>query len=111
MHSDDIEALVRPLVTGNIDNDNPGVRILALGGYETLSYPEFVRRIASGIGVDAKLVRIPSWLIETGIWITHRLDRLRPVTPAMVARQRMDLVVDDTGARGRLDWNPRPFRP
>ena len=67
MHSEDIDAPVCRLVAGNIDNDNPGVRTWALGGDETLSYPEFVRRIASGFVVDAKLVRIPSWLIEPGI--------------------------------------------
>jgi len=30
---------------------------------------------------------------------------------AIVARQRMDLLVDDTSAREGLGWHPRPFRP
>ena len=70
-----------------------------------------MRRIASGAGIDARLVRTPAWLIAPALRIARRLGRLPGVTPAMVARQRMDLVVDDTDARERLGWNPRPFRP
>src|SRR6056297_2445155 len=87
------------------------VETFALGGGETLRSPDFMRRIASGAGVDARLLRLPAWLIVPVLRVAHRLGRFRSVTPAMVARQRMDLVVDDTAARQRLGWNPRPFRP
>jgi len=111
VHAGDIAALVRRLIADNFAEDDPAVRTLALGGGETLGYPEFVRRIASGVGIDARLVRIPARLIAPVLRIAHRLGRFRSVTPAMVARQRMDLVVDDSDAREQLGWNPRPFRP
>lgn len=111
VHADDLAALVTQLVARSRPDDESSVETLALGGGETLRYPEFVRRIASSMGVDAKLVRTPAWLIAPVLGLAHRVGRLRGVTPAMVARQRMDLVVDDTAAREQLGWNPRPFRP
>jgi len=111
VHAGDLAALVTQLVARSRPDDESSVETLALGGGETLRYPEFVRRIASAAGVDAKLVRTPAWLIAPVLGLAHRLGRFRGVTPAMVARQRMDLVVDDTAARDQLGWNPRPFRP
>ena len=111
VHAGDLAALVTQLVARSRPDDESSVETLALGGGETLRYPEFVRRIASAAGVDAKLVRTPAWLIAPVLRLAHCLGRFRGVTPAMVARQRMDLVVDDTAARDQLGWNPRPFRP
>lgn len=111
VHADDLAALIRRLVAGAGSEDGPSTETIALGGGETLRYPEFVRRIASGIGRDLKLIRLPAWLIAPVLRIAHRLGRFEAVTPTMVARQRMDLVVDDTAAREQLGWNPRPFRP
>ena len=109
VHAVDLAVLVRQLVAGAEAGST--VETFALGGGETLRYPDFMRRIASGAGVDARLLRLPAWLIVPVLRVAHRLGRFRSVTPAMVARQRMDLVVDDTAARQRLGWNPRPFRP
>jgi len=111
VHADDLAALVRQLAAGSGSERGSPVETLSLGGGETLQYPEFVRRIASGAGIDATLVRMPAWLIASALRIAHRLGRFRSVTPVMIARQRMDLVVDDTRAREQLGWNPRPFRP
>lgn len=111
VHSADLAVLVRRLVAGGRADTGSAVETFALGGGETLRYPDFVRRIASSVGVDARLVRLPAWLIAPVLRVAHRLGRSRSVTPAMVARQRMDMVVDDTAARASLDWKPRPFRP
>ena len=117
VHADDLAEQVRKLLAQTpstaSDDEIAGTTIetFALGGCETLRYPDFVRRIASSAGVDANLVRLPGWLIAPVLRIAHRLGHFRSITPAMVARQRMDLVVDDTAARKRMGWNPRPFRP
>lgn len=107
VHVDDLAALVRQLATRN----EPGCETFELGGGETLAYPEFVRRIGASAGVNPTLVRIPAWAIAPVLRAANRLGKFRSVTPEMVARQRMDLVVDDTRAREQLGWNPRPFRP
>ena len=119
VHAHDLAAMFRSMAAGPGLTADGGteaasatrVRTVALGGGETLRYPEFVRRIASAAGADPTLVPIPAWLIAAVLRLTHRLGRFRSITPAMVYRQRMDLVVDDTVAREQLGWNPRPFRP
>lgn len=107
VHADDLAALVKQLAARN----EAGSETFDLGGGETLAYPEFVRRIGASMGVNPTLVRTPAWAITPLLRASHRLGRFRAVTPEMVARQRMDLVVDDTKAREQLGWNPRPFRP
>lgn len=121
VHAEDLAAMVRSMAVGPDSGlpadggteavDGTCVRTVALGGGETLRYPEFVRRIASAAGADPTLVPIPAGLITPVLRLAHGLGRFRSITPAMVARQRMDLVVDDTFAREHLGWNPRPFRP
>lgn len=49
--------------------------------------------------------------MNLGIRSAHLAGRLTDIKPAMIRRQAMDLVVDDTPAREQLGWNPRPFRP
>ncbi|MDT8438210.1 MAG: NAD-dependent dehydratase [Wenzhouxiangellaceae bacterium] len=83
---------------------------LELGGGETLGYRDFLRRIAASEGRDPRLIHIPAGLIGIGLRAAHALGRLKALQPAMVARQRMDLVVDDRAARA-LGWNPGAFRP
>ncbi|MEX2497795.1 MAG: hypothetical protein WD397_02825 [Wenzhouxiangellaceae bacterium] len=107
VHADDLADLIRILVARH----QPGCETFDLGGGETLPYPEFVRRVGASAGVNPTLLRIPARVITPLLRLAHRLGRFQSITPAMVARQRMDLVVDDTKARAQLGWNPRPFRP
>jgi len=107
VHAGDLAALMTRLAGAG--DESAG--IYELGGGETLSYPNFVRRIASAHGRDARIVRVPAPLLISLVRAARALGRLESVTPAMVGRQRMDLVVDDTPARERLGWDPRPFRP
>ena len=107
VHAGDIASLMVDLVA----RGEAGAGTYEIGGGETLAYPGFVRRVASAHGVDVHVVRVPAWITAPALRAAHALGLLRSVTPAMVARQRMDLVVDDTDAREKLGWNPRPFRP
>lgn len=107
VHAEDLaEAMLRAAA-----RDESGTETYELGGGETLAYPDFVRRIASGIGRDVRILRLPAALVGPALRLAHACGRLSAITPAMVARQRMDLVVDDAAARRELGWNPRPFRP
>lgn len=107
VHADDLAGLMKSLAA----TDQPGRRILALGGGETLPYSTLVRRIGASMGIDVRVYRIPSWVIKPALRMAHGVGRFTTVGPAMISRQRMDLVVDDTEAREQLGWNPRPFRP
>lgn len=73
-----------------------------LGGGEILGYRELVRRVARAAGVEPRLVPVPAFLLKLALALAHGLGRLKAVRPAMIERQAMDLLVDDTEARRRL---------
>lgn len=107
VHADDLAGLM--LAAAAREPAEP--QTYEVGGGETLRYPEFIRRIASSVGRDVRVVHLPAVALLPLLRLARATGRLASVTPAMVARQRMDLVVDDAPARGDLGWNPRPFRP
>lgn len=107
VHADDLARLtVECLIAGA---DSAGTWLLA--GGEALTYPEMVRRIAAAEGRSVRLLRLPAWLMKHAVRVAHLTGRLGDISPAMIDRQAMDLVVDDMPAREQLGWNPRPFRP
>jgi nucleoside-diphosphate-sugar epimerase len=107
VHADDLARLaVECVISGSRSAGN-----WLLAGGETLAYSDMIRRVAGSQGRSVRLLRAPVWLLKTGVRAAHRFGRLRDIKPAMVERQTMDLVVDDTPAREHLGWNPRAFRP
>jgi len=107
VHADDLARLaVECLIRGE---RSAGTWLL--GGGETLAYPDLVRRVAAARGRAVRIVRLPAFLLAAAVRAAHLFGQVRDITPAMIARQRIDLVVDDTPARERLGWDPRPFRP
>lgn len=107
VHADDLARLaVESAIAGP---KSAGTWLLA--GGETLTYPDLLRRVAASSGRNIRLLRLPAWLMNLGIRGAHLAGRMTDITPAMIRRQAMDLVVDDTPAREQLGWNPRPFRP
>jgi len=107
VHADDLAQLIkRCLVMGE-----RAAGTWLVGGGETLDYPSMLRRIISARGQTPRLVRVPVWLMRLLLGLAHATGRLADVRSVMLVRQGMDLVVDDSPARERLDWQPRPFRP
>jgi nucleoside-diphosphate-sugar epimerase len=107
VHADDIARLAVECVISGARSE--GTWLIA--GGETLAYPDMIRRIAAAAGRQPRLVRVPAWTMKLALRAARLLGRLDDIAPAMIDRQRMDLVVDDTPAREQLGWNPRPFRP
>lgn len=107
VHADD---LARVMITA-LERDAAAAGVFELGGGETLDYPGMLRRIGNASGRRVRVVRVPLWLMKTALGIAHALGCLSDIRPVMLARQRIDLVVDDTPAREVLDWDPRPFEP
>jgi len=107
VHADDLARLaVECVISGP---HSAGTWLLA--GGETLAYPDMIRRVAAAEGRSVRLLRMPAWLMKFGVRAGHLGGRLHDLNPAMIERQAMDLVVDDTPAREQLGWNPRQFRP
>lgn len=107
VHVDDLARLAVQCVISGPSSEGSWL----LGGAETLTYPELLRRAAASQGRPVRLLRLPAWLMKTLLRGAHLAGRMRDIRPVMIDRQCMDLVVDDTPARERLAWNPRPFRP
>ncbi|WP_376697033.1 SDR family oxidoreductase [Wenzhouxiangella sp. EGI_FJ10305] len=107
VHADDLARLaVECVISGP---KSAGSWLLA--GGESLAYPDMLRRQAASEGRSVRLLRLPAWFMKLGTRAAHVVGRLRGIRPAMIERQAMDLVVDDTPARESLGWNPRPYRP
>lgn len=107
VHADDLARLaVECVISGP---KSAGTWLLA--GGETLTYPDMLSRVAASEGRNIRLLRLPASIMKAGIRAAHLTGRLKDITPAMIERQAMDLVVDDTPAREQLGWDPRPFRP
>jgi hypothetical protein len=70
-----------------------------------------LKRVAAAEGRHIRLLRLPAWLMKPAVRAAHLTGRMTDIKPAMIERQGMDLVVDDTPAREQLGWDPRPFRP
>lgn len=107
VHADD---LARVIVT-SLERGPAAAGTFDLGGGETLDYPSLLRRIAINSGRATRIVRVPVWILKTALALAHSIGRLRDIRPVMLERQRIDMTVDDTPARAKLDWNPRPFQP
>jgi nucleoside-diphosphate-sugar epimerase len=82
-----------------------------VGGGEVLDYASMLGRIAIARGRMPRLLRLPLWTLRLALGLAHATGRLLDVTPVMLERQRVDLLVDDAPAREMLGWNPRAFRP
>jgi len=107
VHADDLARLaVECVISGP-----RSAGIWLLGGGETLDYPDMIRRVAAAEGRSIRLLQLPTWLMKPAVRAAHLAGRMTDIKPAMIERQAMDLVVDDTPAREQLGWNPRPFRP
>lgn len=107
VHADDLARLIFDCLIAGPASEGDWL----IGGGETLSYPDMIARVASAAGHRAKVARVPMWLMKSALAGAHLLGRLKDINAAMIERQAMDLVVDDTPAREQLGWNPRPFRP
>ena len=83
----------------------------ALCGGSTLSYRAMVEAIFRGLDRPVRILSLPAWLLSALCRCTGFLPGLAGVTPAMVGRQAVDLVFDDSPARESLGFAPRPFAP
>lgn len=105
VHAEDLAALMfRALCQGTTGTFD-------VGGGEVLAYRDMVRRVCRARGRDVRLVPVPAWLLRFTLRLARACGRMQSVRPVMIDRQSADLLVDDSAARGELDWQPRPFRP
>jgi nucleoside-diphosphate-sugar epimerase len=86
-------------------------RSLVLAGGSTLSYAEMVNSIFDALQKPARLARMPEWILVPLVNALAKTGFASGLNSAMVKRQLIDLVFDDSEARQLLNYNPRPFAP
>jgi hypothetical protein len=82
-----------------------------LTGGSTLSYRDMVQRIFQGLGKKVRILGLPRGLLAVGTRLAAYLPGLSSVNPAMIDRQNLDLVFDDSAARQVFGIQPRQFHP
>lgn len=107
VHADDLARLAVDCVVAGAKSAGSWL----LAGGETLAWPDMVRRLASAEGRSVRLVELPPWMAKLVVRGARLVGRMPSVSPAMIERQAVDRVVDDTPAREQLAWQPRPYRP
>ena len=104
VHCDDLARLIiHCLVNGSATGGDWNV-----AGGETLCVAAMVERVATARGLAVRRFPAP------GRWSRRTLLNMNlpePVTTDLAGLFRHDLLPDDAGAREKLDWRPRGFRP
>jgi nucleoside-diphosphate-sugar epimerase len=73
-------------------------QVFLAGDDEDLSTTELLRRLAAALGVPARLVPVPRWILESAAALLGRRD--------LAQRLCGNLQVDISKARGLLGWTP-----
>lgn len=82
-----------------------------LGGGETLSYLEMVRRIVSCLTPRGHVLPVSPRVFRSIAGLAMRLRVVSDFGPGVLERMRHDLVFSSAEAERDLGWSPRPFRP
>ena len=82
-----------------------------LGGGETLSYLEMVRRTVACLTPPGHVVPVSPWVFRSLAGLAARLRVVSDFGPGVLERMRHDLVFPSDQAERDLGWSPRPFRP
>lgn len=112
VHVDDVAKLIVDQLQQAHESDG-SIKggVWRLQGGECLGYFEMLQRIARARGLKVRLLPVPANLMQWLLQVLHVTGRLRDVKVTMIARQAIDLTIDDADARKSLGWAPRPFLP
>lgn len=106
LHAADLaQALLRAL-----EHPPAQCRAASLGGGEVLTYGEMVGRIFDALGRRRRLLALPPLLLGSLVSLAGRVTG-SGIGAAMVRRQALNLVVDDSEIRTVLALEPRGFVP
>jgi nucleoside-diphosphate-sugar epimerase len=93
-----------------IDNPKACNRKFNLGGGETLTYREMVRRVFLALGKEPVFILVPVKLAMAGYKLLGR-QRKSTYDPEIFRRMNLDLIFDSAAAHEAQGYSPRPFRP
>jgi NADH dehydrogenase len=111
------EAKLQPIYVGDLVKcivkavEDPGAlgRTYELGGPEHLTYNEIVRTLAGAMGVEKRLVHIPTGLASLGVRILQRTP-LRPATLEQLRLINTDNICDRESVRKNFGFEPISLR-
>jgi hypothetical protein len=106
VHADDLAAVVATA----INNPASFQRAFNLGGGETLSYLEMVKKIFDVVGKRPRIIKVPTGILRA-ICRFSRQDSAVQSRVAMFTRMNQDLEYDWSEAHDTLNYSPRSFNP
>lgn len=80
-----------------------------ISGAEVLSYREMVARIFKAMGRTPRLLTVPIWLFNTGLFFLRMIPRYRNWNADMVQRMNRDMVFSHDDAARDFGFQPQPF--
>lgn len=92
-----------------LENERTFGRAYNLGGGETLSFPDLVRRVFESEGRRPMLLPIPMWAYRIVVGAAKKIPQAAFVRMEMVERMFQDLTVDNAKARSDFGYEPRPL--
>lgn len=99
VHAEDITVLIAAL----LGHDKLASGIWPLTGASSLSYRQMMTAVFIALGKKPRFLPLSGWLL------TLLSKFVSAVHPAMIARQNLDLTLEDNSAQEQLGWSPRAF--
>lgn len=88
-----------------------GFNVFSMGGGERLKLDAIIRVLARVQGREARLLRLPTFILTILMSSLRLLPRFRQISPSLISRMMRDQVVDNREAIAALKVEPRPFNP
>ena len=105
LHAEDLARAIVVLL------DNPAHDTINIGGGETLSYRDMLKRVFESLNKPVRTVPVPQSLLASGLSLASLFPGKGHLNSAMAARMNQDMVFDSTTAVSVLGFKPRTFQP
>ena len=105
VHADD---LARTAVNALLSTSSPS-KVMVLTGNSTLTYSDMVSQIFKALDKPVRKISLFEWQYKLIVRALKLTGAFKDLNVAMISRQNVDLVFDDSEARRHLDHQPRNF--
>lgn len=92
-----------------LSNEKTFSKAYNLAGGTRLAYRSMVEEVFRCLGLPPRFIRIPGWVLRTGIRAARIVPHFRELSPELATRMEMDMCFDSSDARRDFGFEPRAF--